>query len=384
MCRRFRTTGRTESGGPLHLLNVTVNQTVDFTSQRGNRDRKGENMAVSALGLTVGQRWHGAWSRLPEDQPANAPAKVPTSVTPVGHIPGTDHPLIDQIGEPTKSAEMLSLRQWMAISGAALAPARGQATELGTALLFGLANLRTGYWWNSGITEAARDGFPALSALARLVYVLESLFATQTLLLYEWVARYPGPWEQHWYLSDGGFFETTGAYELIRRRLPRIILCDASEDPTYEFGSFANLMRKVRIDFEAEIEPFEDSDYATIPAAVIERLGSLDDLAPARDADGNIVGPSRRHAALFWVRYATAPSRPSVLLYIKASLTGDESLDVKQYHGKYQEFPHEGTADQFFEEAQWESYRNLGEHVAATLVEHGPWLWNIPLTGEPS
>ena len=186
-----------ESGGPLHLLNVTVNQTVDFTSQRGNRDRKGENMAVSPLGLTVGQRWHGAWSRLPEDQPANVPAKVPTSVTPVGHIPGTDHPLIDQIGEPTKNAEMLSLRQWMAISGAALAPARGQATELGTALLFGLANLRTGYWWNSGITEAARDGFPALSTLARLVYVLESLFATQTMLLYEWVARYPGPWEQY-------------------------------------------------------------------------------------------------------------------------------------------------------------------------------------------
>ena len=206
---------------------------------------------------------------------------------------------------------MLSLRQWMAISGAALGPAQGQATELGTALLFGLANLRTGYWWNSGITEAARDGFPALSALARLVYVLESLFATQTLLLYEWVARYPGPWEQHWYLSDGGSFEVLGTYELIRRRLPRIIVSDASEDPTYEFGSLANLMRKVRIDFQAEIEPFEDRDYATIPAAVIEHLGSLDDLAPARDADGNIVGPSTRHAALFWVRYATDPTRRS-------------------------------------------------------------------------
>jgi hypothetical protein len=64
-----------ESGGPLHLLNVTVNQTVDFSSQRGNRDRKGENMAVSALALSVGQKWHGAWSRLPEDQPANVPTR---------------------------------------------------------------------------------------------------------------------------------------------------------------------------------------------------------------------------------------------------------------------------------------------------------------------
>ena len=56
---------------------------------------------------------------------------------------------------------------------------------------------------------------------------------------------------------------------------------------------------------------------------------------------------------------------------------------MQQYHGQYQEFPHEGTADQFFDEAQWESYRSLGEHIAATLVEHGPWFWNIPLPGSP-
>ncbi len=50
-----------EAGGSLHLINVTVNQTMDFNSQHGNRDRKGENMAVSLLGLSIGTKWHGRW-----------------------------------------------------------------------------------------------------------------------------------------------------------------------------------------------------------------------------------------------------------------------------------------------------------------------------------
>src|SRR6266508_316412 len=289
------------AGGPLHLINVTVNQTVDFTSQRGNRDRKGENLAVSAIGLTVGERWHGAWTDRPQDPATDVPRKRPSGIEPLGHVPGTDHPLIDETGQPTRSAEMLSLRQWMAISGAAVGPGRGQTTRLGTALLFGLANLRTGYWWNSGVTEAARDGFPPLTALLRLLYLFESWFLTQTLLLFEWVARYPGPWEQFWYLSDGGFFESLGAYELVRRRVPRIILCDASADPTYEFGAFANLVRKSRIDFDAEIEPFTDADYtaAEIPIPVRAILGPLNELATPKDAAGNITGPSQKHASLF-------------------------------------------------------------------------------------
>ena len=73
--------------------------------------------------------------------------------------------------------------------------------------MFGLANLRTGYWWDSGIAKAAHDGFPNLTFLRRVLYLLPHIFLTQALLLYEWVARYPGPWARYWYISDGGFFK---------------------------------------------------------------------------------------------------------------------------------------------------------------------------------
>jgi choline dehydrogenase-like flavoprotein len=447
-----------EAGGPLHLINVTINQTVDFTSQRGNRDRKGENMAVSSIGLSVGTKWHSFWSEATEPalsaegagivarvtaekivinqtgelsaaliELAHKPAegiyvycladyarsrgsqqRLPKAIVvkgqriekgdvlavrsscgqghrarmlPVGWPPGTDHPLLDETGAPAECAEALSLRQWMSISGAAVGPGRGQNTQLGTALLFGLANLRTGYWWDSSVSESARDGFPKLSFLRRLLYLLPRAFLTQSLLISECIARYPGPWEKFWYISDGGFFENLAGYELIRRRVPRMIICDGGADPTYEFGDFANLVRKARIDFDADIEPFEfqEGNDPRVPAGVRQHLGSLADLKPPMDADGNITGPSKAHAALFWVRYKTGPARPSLLLYIKASLSGNESADVVNYHVTHPEFPHESTGDQIFEEDQWESYRQLGEQIASEVFSDPAWFWSVPL-----
>jgi hypothetical protein len=294
---------------------------------------------------------------------------------PIGWPPGTEHPLLDENGRPAQCAETLSLRQWMSISGAAIAPGRGQDTRLGTALLFGLANLRTGYWWDSTISETSRAGFPRLTFLRRLLYLLPRTFLTQVLLICEWIARYPGPWERYWYLTDGGFFENLGAYELIRRRVPRIIVSDAAEDPTYEFGDMANLVRKARIDFCAEITPFTPEE---IPVAVRQFIGSLQDLKPKLSSYGSDI-PTPYRGALFWVTYATEPGRRSVLLYLKAKLTGTESPDIDYYHATHPEFPHEATADQFFNEEQWESYRKLGDQLASGFLTDPEWFWNIPV-----
>jgi hypothetical protein len=57
------------------------------------------------------------------------------------------------------------------------------------------------------------------------------------------------------------------------------------------------------------------------------------------------------------------------LIYIKSSLTGnDESADVLQFAMMYREFPHESTANQWFDETRFESYRRLGYHVAESAI----------------
>jgi hypothetical protein len=55
------------------------------------------------------------------------------------------------------------------------------------------------------------------------------------------------------------------------------------------------------------------------------------------------------------------------LLYMKLSLTGNESEYLKRYKLDEPDFPHHSTANQFFTEPQFEAYRALGEHVGDKL-----------------
>ena len=57
-------------------------------------------------------------------------------------------------------------------------------------------------------------------------------------------------------------------------------------------------------------------------------------------------------------------------MYIKSSLTGDETEYIRAYRRQNQTFPHQTTADQFFDETQFECYRALGEHIALDALEN--------------
>ena len=45
----------------------------------------------------------------------------------------------------------------------------------------------------------------------------------------------------------------TGAYALLAARAKVIVLVDCGADPNYQFGDLENLVRKARIDLQAEI-----------------------------------------------------------------------------------------------------------------------------------
>jgi hypothetical protein len=48
-------------------------------------------------------------------------------------------------------------------------------------------------------------------------------------------------------------------------------------------------------------------------------------------------------------------------------LTGNEPADLVNYQARHKDFPHQTTADQFFDEAQFESYRALGYQIAKEI-----------------
>jgi len=63
---------------------------------------------------------------------------------------------------------------------------------------------------------------------------------------------------------------------------------------------------------------------------------------------------------------------------------GDEPADVLQYARANRPFPQQTTADQFFDEAQWESYRMLGYHIAFDVLGPGRPLEAGAAPGPPS
>ena len=58
------------------------------------------------------------------------------------------------------------------------------------------------------------------------------------------------------------------------------------------------------------------------------------------------------------------------LVYLKTSLTADEPADILEYSKLHPEFPHQSTADQWFNESQFESYRRLGYDIGRKTFEH--------------
>lgn len=381
-------------GGPLHVINITLNETISGKSQIEQRDRQGLNLAIGACGLSIGARSHALWgaeARKP-DQPTlfDDPKR---SIEPL-IVPDQNefHPLCvpankkGKRSEPTQQVEALSLGRWVAISGAAFTTGLGAGTRLGLSLLLGLGNIRLGYWWDSGIPSRHHQQTTPVSYLERSARFLSWLMPVQMCLLNEFCARFHGPSRRHWYLSDGGHFENTACYELIRRRVPLIICSDAGQDPHYQFEDLAKLVRKARTDFGAEIqivhradESMKDDPSLPFPMPSLEQIvhpelrdviGSPEDFPPLAESDG-ADSPTRpalatRHALLARIRYIDDNSF-SWLLMIKPSLMGDESLDVVQYQRSHSLFPQEPTSDQYFDEAQWESYRKLGEHIGIEL-----------------
>lgn len=151
------------------------------------------------------------------------------------------------------------------------------------------------------------------------------------------------------HLSDGGHFENTGAYELIRRRCRFVLLVDAAENTDTTSENLANLVRLVHADFGIRIQ---------IDTAPLRRGG----------ADGRT---SDWHCAVGAIRYddVDAGGVIGTLLFLRSSLTGDEPPDIRNYAATNPAFPHHPTAHQFFDAAQFESYRGLGYHIGMTVLQ---------------
>lgn len=307
-------------GAPVHVVNCCINETKDPRGGLFNQDRRGLALAVAAGGLMQVSR---------------------------------------QGWQPHDGAGRLSLGRWIAISGAAVAPGLGSLTRGGISALAMYAGVRLGYWWS-------RDARGAAAPMSRT--------AKSRGLLRETFGAFRAGDAADWFLTDGGHFENTAAYALLAERAEVVVLADCGADPAYAFGDLENLVRKARIDLQAEVLFLRPRTPLPAPPPPdrwqprLQAFGSLADL-----------GSSGSSACLALARIVYrgrdgAPDAHGLLVIVKPNMSAGLPVDLVNFHREHPEFPQQPTADQFFDEAQWESYFQLGSYLGGQLdrelIEH--------------
>jgi hypothetical protein len=232
------------------------------------------------------------------------------------------------------------LARAMTISGAAASSAIGAQTFLAQSFALTLLGVRLGQWMENPRFRDGRRANRNEGGVFWPFYLLREMIgstdASRRLIN----------------LSDGGHTgDNVGICPLLKRRCAVIIACDAEADPKSAFGSLTEALRQIYIDENIRVDI------------------NLDRLRP-----DPVTLRSASHWAIGIIHYpeirvgvaVTQPADTGYLLVLKSSFVGgtDDSEPVKNYRQEHPEFPHETTADQFFDDDQFESYRELGEQIA--------------------
>ncbi len=229
----------------------------------------------------------------------------------------------------------ISLGTAVTISGAAASPNQGYHSSPAMAFLLTLLNVRLGSWLGNPGT-AGKNSYDLAhpkSNLHPLALELTGMSNDQSSLVY---------------LSDGGHFENLGIYEMVLRRCRYIVVSDGGCDPKFTFEDLGNAIRKIRTDLGVPIDIKQMFMFPRTPDSAF---------------------PQGRYVATAAIRYSAIDGnkteKDGTLVYLKAGLYSETYFpkDVYNYATESADFPHETTADQFFSESQFESYRALGRHV---------------------
>ncbi|MFC2014980.1 patatin-like phospholipase family protein [Chloroflexota bacterium] len=226
----------------------------------------------------------------------------------------------------------MPLSEAMAISGAALSPNMGRITTTSFSILLTLLNVRIGSWVRNPTPEDSDGNKRPWRPL--IWYWGKELFGIASAD------------DRYIYLSDGGHFDNSAVYELLKRRCKYILAVDAGTD----FDNLATVSRLARVDLGVQMDV------------------NLDYFKPDPET-----GLSQQPYIVVRLKYPPVPgdTNPAegVMIWISTTMTKRQKPDVFKYKETDSSFPFSSTGDQFFDQIQFEAYRQLGHSAAGTLID---------------
>ncbi|MDJ0710719.1 MAG: hypothetical protein QNJ14_10025 [Woeseiaceae bacterium] len=300
--------------GPFHLVNTTLN-TREFP-ENFRKGRHGEPFLLS---------------------PVHFGSRI------------TGYDSIEKLEDAQKEVRLSTA---IATSGAAVSSNMGTQTSPALRLILSVLNIRLGYWLVNPMATWKHDkgnwpfwlGRRIRAGVVRYLQEFTGLVGFKTSYIY---------------LSDGGHIENLGLYELVRRQCRFIVVGDGECDTKYNFKGLTDALRLIRMDF-----------------GIVVEMDGLDEIRSGEQqhARGTIYYPDGRIGYLVYLKssllgddmveatvsddaYVSSPLRSDVRRF-------DELTYMAHYKARHPDFPHETTADQFFDEVQFEAYRALGYLIA--------------------
>jgi hypothetical protein len=245
----------------------------------------------------------------------------------------------------------LTVSTAIAASGAAVTSNMGVQTNPVLRVILSVLNIRLGYWL---VNPYYYD-----SGERKLRYHPGRLLGVGVVRYLQELTGWLDYKRSYVYLSDGGHIENMGIYPLIHRQCRLIIVGDGECDPGYRFQGLLDAIRMIRVDFGVHIE-----------MAGLDAIRS----GAAQHALGTIHYPGGRRGYLVYLKScllgddmveATVPGQGYFTSPLRRDLRHYDSLGyIAHYRATHPTFPHEPTADQFFDEVQFECYRALGYLIA--------------------
>jgi hypothetical protein len=154
-------------------------------------------------------------------------------------------------------------------------------------------------------------------------------------------------------LEDGGHFDNLGLYELVRRRLRLIVVCDAGVDSGARLADLYRALRLIETDFGARVAFDDAEDYRRVVP-----------LQPADYPEGALL--ASRGFLVGTIAYSDGTT--GTLIYLKSTLVPKLGFEHLGYGSMRAGFPQESTVDQFFDEEQFEAHRRLGHALAGQMI----------------
>ncbi|AKJ14707.1 hypothetical protein ABB07_33000 [Streptomyces incarnatus] len=290
----------------------------------------------------------------------------------------------------------LTVESAVAVSGAAFASAMGrQARAFQT--LFALSNARLGTWLpNPGVLGALWDegadwGLPPMPGIRRLSYLLREV-----------CGRYPMD-DRMLLVTDGGHYENLGLVELLRHGVTTAVCVDASGGSGAFAAALGEAIALAREELGVEIVIEREDWQKLVPGSAPpltprptqptqpgqpgqpgqppppNPLAALDlRLSADTVVEGKIVYPRALVDG-----HGRPLGRRGRLIVARATLTPDMPYALLAYAQSDQQFPHDGTSDQWFDSRRFDAYQALGYRMGKRVAQLLPVNSSAPRSPRP-